>query len=490
MRKGSVKQMDSDQRNWGAPFHGDFPDWHSDKPGGTPQDVQWEVQQLADLRYEPSVRHELLRLLKERRAGAGEDVVQFDYLPADVGFDTVAVKGELLITAESYLGYPGGLKWTGRGHTAQGHSAKPYLDALGLRAVPVDCAHLADRVLRLVPVPGKHIDVHVLADIARDLRLRGFAASLNYVTPTSPVHKYPPAPLPAPDSQAPLPQAREQSLAAGTVSVAVIDTGIARQRVPRTDGLLTGISRNSQNIDPLTSFPVDGPHPYLDFDAGHGTFVCGIINKVAPRARINVYRAIDSDGIGSEVAVACRMIEAVEAGNQIINLSLGCQAQDDFPPVALQAAMTVIGELDAGKPDAGKTIVVAAAGNTGSTRPFWPAAFPGVISVAGLNPNMTPSPWSSHGFWVTFSTVGQGLLSTYVSGQLSPLIDPAQTVFPSPNPFAVWSGTSFAAPQIAGAIAQLAQAPGIALHEALGQLLEVAVPIPGFGRAVQILKGI
>jgi subtilase family serine protease len=103
---------------------------------------------------------------------------------------------------------------------------------------------------------------------------------------------------------------------------------------------------------------------------------------------------------------------------------------------------------------------------------------------------MTPSPWSSHGFWVTCSTVGQGLCSTYVSGRESPLIDPAETVFPPPDPFAVWSGTSFAAPQIAGAIARLYQAPGATLRTALDQLLQLAVPIPGFGQAVQILRGI
>jgi subtilisin family serine protease len=152
--------------------------------------------------------------------------------------------------------------------------------------------------------------------------------------------------------------------------------------------------------------------------------------------------------------------------------------------------LAVIAELDADKPDEEKTIIVAAAGNCGDARPFYPAAFPGVISVAGLNPNMTPSPWSSHGFWVTCSTVGQGLHSTYVYGTESPLIDPAETEFPGPDPFAVWSGTSFAAPQVAGAIARLYQAPGATLRGALDELLQLAVPIPGFGRAVQILKGI
>jgi Subtilase family len=477
--------MDSGQRNWGVPFPGDFSDWHSDTPGGTPEDVQWQVQQLAQLRYEPSVRHELLRLLKERREGGGKDVVQSDYLPVDVGFDTRIVSGELLITTESYVGYPGGLAWKGRGQ-APGFKAKPYLDALGLRAVQVDCAGLAGRILRLVP--AQHLDARVLADIARDLRLRGFAASLSYVTPSAPVTKPPPAdPPPTP----PQPRVKKRGKPENAVKVAIIDTGIAKQKTARRDGLLSRIKRTTRNVDPLTTFPLGGPHTYLDFDAGHGTFVAGIVNQVAPDATISMYRAIDSDGIGSEVDVARKMIEAYRDGNQIINLSLGCQTQDDLPPVALQAALTFISEQDANRPDADRTLIVAAAGNYADTRPCWPAAFPGVIAVAGLNPNMTPSPWSSRGFWVTFSAVGQGLLSTYVYGQENPLVDPAATKFGKPDPFAVWSGTSFAAPQITGAVARLyQQASGQTIGGALEELLGIAVPTPGFGRAVQILKGI
>jgi Subtilase family len=479
MHKGSVNQMDSDQRNRGVPFPGDFPGWRSDTPGGTPEDVQWAVQQLTQLRYEPAVRHELLRLMMERREG-GEDVVQFEYLPAEVGFDTVLVKGELLITTESYFGYPGGLRWTGRAQ-----SAKPYLDSLGLEPARVECAELADKIVRLVP--SKHLDAHVLADIARNLRLRGFSASFNYCTPTAPVHKRPPLLASSQSQPAAL---RAEQRPAKVARVAIIDTGIADQEVDRADGLLSAVPRTSRNIDPLHRFPIGGPDQYLDFDAGHGTFVAGLVNQVDPYAPISMYRAIDSDSMGSELDVACAMIEAVSDGNQIINVSLGCQAHDDFPPVALEAALAVIAELDAGKPDEEKTIIVAAAGNCGDTQRFWPAAFPGVVAVAGLNPNMTPSPWSGHGSWVTCSTVGQGLRSTFVYGRQSPLIDPAETEFLAPNPFAVWSGTSFAAPQIAGAIARLYQAPGVSLRAALDQLLQVAVPIPGFGRGVQILKGI
>ncbi len=67
-------------------------------------------------------------------------------------------------------------------------------------------------------------------------------------------------------------------------------------------------------IDPSTSSRSGpaAPDGYLDLDAGHGTFVTGIVQQIAPGAEVRVYRAVDSDGIGSEVAVACKMIKAVQ----------------------------------------------------------------------------------------------------------------------------------------------------------------------------------
>jgi len=60
-----------------------------------------------------------------------------------------------------------------------------------------------------------------------------------------------------------------------------------------------------------------------------------------------------------------------------------------------------------------------------------------------------------------------------------------------PDAWAVWTGTSFAAPQIAGAVANVCQAEGIGVREALRRLLAAGRPVPGFGRAVgPILPGV
>lgn len=480
--------------------------------------VQRQVTELAELRYQPAVRHLLLAELQDRRQppepsrqppeleryaqtgagdpGDGDDpVVQFGYLPVQVGFDTLLVTNELLITGLSYDGRHPADERPGR----PGGTAKRYLDALGYLEVELGCRHLENRVVRLAHRGGA--SAVELAEVARNLRARGFSAAVTSVTPTAPVGKMPPIQSPPPQgtgsggsagggSGTGAPQARINSGAgpagADTTQVAVIDTGIWSERL--------GTVLPGSQIDHLHQFPLGAPRgvrgEYLDLDAGHGTFVTGIVQQIAPSAGIRVFRAVDSDGIGSELAVACAMIRAVEEGAQIVNLSLGCQSEDDFPPVALHAALDVIRrrERETGR----EVLVVAAAGNCGDTRPFWPAAFRDVVSVAGLSPDLLPSQWSSHGFWVTCSAIGQGIRSYFVAGRESPLEAAAPVEFARhPEPWALWSGTSFAAPQITGMLARLHEpGGGRSLRHVLRDLLEAGHPVPGFGQALQILPGL
>jgi hypothetical protein len=509
--------MPFDEANKGDPFQGDFPARLDETQwGDLAAIVQRQVNDLAQLRNEPAIRHQFLTLLQQRRqpehpapqpqqqapqpqqhaASAREDAVtQFDFLPVDVGFDTLLVPGELLIAAQDYDGQPGAARGPDR-------YARSFLDGLHMAASEVDCDELHGRVLRLTPT--RPTGSQELADAARVLRARGFAVSLTNITPDAAVHKPPPKGSPPPPKgsrlgpaqmavgQAVLDVSGETAArpqpgdGLGTATkVAIIDTGITSEI--RTDGWLDNVPRRDDNIDPLDNFPPpkDG---YLDFAAGHGTFVAGIIQQVAPDAEIMVRRAVDSDGIASEVTVACEMIRAVkEDGAQIVNLSLGCQTQDNVPPVAIQAALEIISEWE--RETGREVLIVAAAGNFADTTPCWPAAFRQVVSVAGLAPDMLPSQWSSRGFWVTCATIGQGLRSTYVEGQESPLVDPVPQHF-GPDAWAVWSGTSFAAPQITGALARLHQNDGQPLRQTLRRLLAAGRPIPQFGQALRILPGI
>lgn len=478
--------MPSDERNSADPGRAGPPGGERGGRGEPPSaaaEIQRQVTELAQRRYEPAVRHELLRHLTERRAAASRaPVVRFDYLPVGLGFDSLLVSGELLITQRSFT------------------EARPYLTALGLvpsgldhrqlGCEPQDTEALAGHVVVLkrqsrqgAPIPTS---AQELADIARNLRLRGFSAAVTPVTVTAPVTKGEGGPRPAPQGELPALHSKEPR-------VAIIDTGISRQRA-RT--VLAGSTPDVLHQFPLGNTSQDRAErrAYLSFDAGHGTFVTGIVQQLAPGAAIKVYRAVDSDGIGSDVAVACRMIQAVREGAQIVNLSLGCQTHDDFPPVAMRAAVEWIREWEK---EHGEVLIIAAAGNYGDTRPCWPAALPGVVSVAGLASDMLPTLWSSRGFWVTCSTIGQGLSSTFVEGTESPLLAPAPVPGMPPNavsfhgnpPWAFWSGTSFAAPQITGMVARLYPDSQPTLRNALQEVLSAGRPLPQFGQAVQILPG-
>jgi subtilisin family serine protease len=252
-------------------------------------------------------------------------------------------------------------------------------------------------------------------------------------------------------------ETRPDPTAGEGVIVAVIDTGIAECVEIRDDGVLEGIRVGSANVDPLNAINwSDSPQTrFLDMGAGHGTFVAGVIRQIAPKADVRVYRALDSDGIGTEVEIACAILRAWRDGATIINLSLGQETYRDRPPVALEAALELISD---------DVVVVASAGNlddqhvndTEIMRPHWPAAFRRVVAVGALTADYRPAPWSKRGQWVDVSTWGTDVVSTYVQGveegnDTNP--EPDEWPASDPDPWAKWSGTSFSAPQISGLLA-------------------------------------
>lgn len=274
------------------------------------------------------------------------------------------------------------------------------------------------------------------------------------------------------------------------VTVAVIDTGINNDS--RTDGWLAGIPETSDNEDPLDVFPVtvqngqvvqgDG---LLDPSAGHGTFVTGVVQQVAPAATIRVYRAVDTEGMGTSYDVANAMTQAAQDGADVINASLGVSTVDNQAPVAFTTAVETIQD---GWPN---VVIVASAGNMGLNVPMYPAAMPEVTGVAALNPDgLTRAIWSNYGDWVDCSAIGVGITSTFVEGY-EPHTENGVVVteYFGPDSWALWSGTSFSAPQIAGAVAQLCQLYDIAPPEARDRLFNGRQNLPGRGYVVPILPG-
>jgi len=246
------------------------------------------------------------------------------------------------------------------------------------------------------------------------------------------------------------------------ITIAVIDTGIDDDAV--TNAPLPNQQFDSPtDVDVLTVPTAPGPEAkLLGPGAGHGTFIAGLINCVAPGAMVQSYKVASPLGIADEEVIADGIRRAVENGAQVINLSLGGYPFVENSAWPTLRAFPVLEAAIAAIPD--NIAVVAAAGNCGSNAEFFPAAFPRVVGVAALD-DCANRLWehSNYGGWVKACTRGVNLQGLFVKGEENPAYDPdgmAET-WGDPVNFATWTGTSFAAPLVAAQIAILAAEMGL-----------------------------
>ncbi len=292
---------------------------------------------------------------------------------------------------------------------------------------------------------------------------------------------------------------RRAHLAGRRPVVAVLDTGVGAhpwlhadivRRNPTVDGTPAGhpLGLTDPATDPeQTGVLIDIYEGVLDSDAGHGTFIAGIIRQLCPDADVLAIRAMASDGVVAEgdllnsLRALLQRQALAQAGRpdlaiDVVSLSLGYyhEQPDDaaFDPMLLGP----LSELGARG-----VAVVASAGNDATARKMFPAAFtpyPGgivskpdphvvpLVSVGALNPNWrTVALFSNGGPWVRCYRPGASIVSTVpttfnASAQPSAVVDlPDEGLRATIDEddfsggFATWSGTSFAAPYLAGEIA-------------------------------------
>lgn len=298
-------------------------------------------------------------------------------------------------------------------------------------------------LIRLRPQAKVHVP-----EFAAQLRSRhSLSTTPNHILRGEP--EYVGGPFGVPALTAPVP-APVPSGSGRPVTVAVLDTGITPH--PWFTGTAWWPEVTPEQLDPI---PAGHEHDG-ESQAGHGTFVAGVLLQQAPDARLWVERVLDDIGVCDELTLLHslhrirRREHTTGVRLDVVNLSLGGYAHHDHPSELVAGALRKFGS---------HTVIVTAAGNNGSEREFWPAALKDCIAVGAK------APFSDRGWWVDAHAPAVDVVGPYPARGADGELEPA---------YARWSGTSFAAPHVAGAIAKLANTKDITAREAVEVLLDAA----------------
>ncbi len=244
------------------------------------------------------------------------------------------------------------------------------------------------------------------------------------------------------------------------VVVAVLDTGVQFSH-PALAGVLSPngwdfIGNDSDPSETADGVDQDGD-TLVDEAAGHGTHVAGVVNAVAPNATILPVRVLDDEGNGTIFGLARGLRYALQQGADIVQMSLGFEGRS---PMLARLV---------GNAYAQGRLLVASVGNDG--RPVTaelPAGYPSVVAVASVDLDDQKSDFSNWGSLVTLCAPGEGIVSTYLF-----------------DGYAVWSGTSMAAPFVSGAAALILEKGSMHPLEVRQALLDGAVALDHSGQPWQ-----
>jgi len=215
---------------------------------------------------------------------------------------------------------------------------------------------------------------------------------------------------------------------APSVVVAVLDTGIDFSQPDLQGKTVAGRDIVNNDADPTD-------------DNGHGTYTAGVVSAATNNSTgvaaycwacaIMPVKVLGADGSGTTSNVAAGITWATDHGARVINMSLGGTSSSS----TLASAVTYAHNHG--------VVLVAAAGNYGTTALVYPAAYPEVIGVAGTDSNDALYSWSSYGSWVKVAAPGCNLTTGRNAW------------------YGTFCGTSSASPAVAGiAGLAIALAPG------------------------------
>jgi subtilisin family serine protease len=249
------------------------------------------------------------------------------------------------------------------------------------------------------------------------------------------------------------PEAWTQSMGTG-VLVAVLDTGVQLDHpdlagaIWTNPGEVAGNGRDDDSngfVDDVHGANMFDSSANVDDDNGHGTHVSGVIaarqgngigvSGIAPEATILPVKVLDANMAGTTDTLARGIRYAVDKGAKILNISVNT----DVATAPIQGAVKYAGEHGA--------VVVASAGNNGRNIDLLPSyvaslSDPAVLTVGALS--------SAGKLWAQSNT---GLLSVDLAAPGVQIVGTARG-----SAYQSRTGTSAAAPMVAGTIALLAAA--------------------------------
>ena len=253
------------------------------------------------------------------------------------------------------------------------------------------------------------------------------------------------------------------------VVIAMVDTGIDYTHRDLQSRMWTNEGEVPNNgLDDDGNGYVDDVYGY-DFyddksdpwdDHRHGTHTAGIaaaawnhrvgIVGVAPHCRVMALKIFDVAGSGSTAAAAEAIIYATNMGAKITSNSYGGPLYSQALDLAFEYAF----END--------VVSIASAGNGSTDSASYPAALKNVLSVAATDDDDQPAEFTNYGEFVDLAAPGVSVLSTV------PYLWNA-------SGYALFSGTSMAAPHVAGIAALIRSHDPSATNRAVQSALMTAV---------------